>query len=74
MEIPENSPLWDLLARWEERQDVAVEELCQEHPELIEPVREAIDALKSTSWLEKPITDEPDSCPRRRHSNCPWRI
>jgi hypothetical protein len=54
MEIPENSPLWDLLARWEERQDVAVEDLCQDHPELIEPVREAIDALKSTSWLEKP--------------------
>lgn len=64
MELPSDSPFWYLLARWEELhrqgQDIPVEELSRDHPELVEPVRQAILALRGTSWLDRPVTEEVD--------------
>ena len=51
--------LADLLVRWEELrergQDVSALELCQQSPHLIEELARRINALKVTSWLDKPV-------------------
>lgn len=53
----------ELLEKWEEAADqgeeLSVEELCRECPELIEELRWRITALKRTSWTKKPLTDDP---------------
>ena len=50
--------LWDLLAHWEETRlhgpEIPVEQLCTDHPELLEPLRQHVEALKRTDWLLKP--------------------
>ncbi len=51
--------LADLLVRWEELreqgQDVSALELCQDCPQLADELARRINALKVTSWLDKPI-------------------
>ena len=50
--------LWDLLARWEEArlhgEELSVEQLCPDHPELLEPLRQHVEALKRMDWLLQP--------------------
>lgn len=62
--------LWDLLAKWEEArnhgQEVSVETLSQDHPELLDPLKEHVQALKRMDWLTRPPVDsaeEPDFKP-----------
>lgn len=47
--------LTELLLRWEEAwehgQDVPVQELCKDCPELVGPLQEKIDALKQMEWM-----------------------
>lgn len=59
--------LWDLLARWEEvrlhGEEIPVEQLCQDRPELLEPLRQHVQALKRMDWLLRPAqesVEEPD--------------
>lgn len=56
--------LADLLLRWEELreqgQDVSALELCQGCPQLTDELARRINALKVTSWLDKPV-DVPDA-------------
>ena len=51
--------LADLLLRWEELreqgQDVSALELCQGCPQLADELARRINALKVTSWLDKPV-------------------
>lgn len=51
--------LADLLLRWEELreqgQDVSALELCQGCPDLADELARRINALKVTSWLDKPV-------------------
>jgi tetratricopeptide (TPR) repeat protein/tRNA A-37 threonylcarbamoyl transferase component Bud32 len=60
--MPENRDddlLADLLVRWEELhergQDVPAQELCRDHPHLVGELARRIEALKVTSWLDKPV-------------------
>jgi WD40 repeat protein len=73
--MPDDDLLADLLLQWEEShdqgRDVAVEELCRDRPDLAEPLRERIGALKSVAWMKKLVEEEsapsgtaPDPCPR----------
>ena len=54
--------LSDLLLRWEELrelgQDTPASELCKDDSHLIEELARCIHALKVTSWLDKPITND----------------
>ncbi|NBP25093.1 MAG: hypothetical protein EBU81_11200, partial [Proteobacteria bacterium] len=54
--------LLDLLMRWDElrerAQEIAVEELCRQHPHLLKELARRIKALEATSWLEKPSNDD----------------
>ena len=60
--------LAELLLRWEglyERgQDTPASELAKDHPELIEELARRISVLKRSSWLDKPITDDPPALDR----------
>jgi len=51
----------ELLERWDDLnsqgRQIAVEELCQECPELAREVASRIRALKATEWLEEPVGD-----------------
>ncbi|MBI2806662.1 MAG: serine/threonine protein kinase [Planctomycetes bacterium] len=55
--------LADLLVRWEELreqgQDVPALELCQGCPQLTDELARRINALKVTSWLDKPVEVPP---------------
>ncbi len=48
----------ELLERWDDLrqqgEELSVEELCRDCPELADEVRRRIEALKATNWLEKP--------------------
>ena len=61
--MPADDLLADLLLRWEEShdlgRDVAVEELCRDRPDLAEPLKERIRALKSVAWINRPVEDDP---------------
>ncbi|MBI1249370.1 protein kinase [bacterium] len=58
----------DLLVRWEEAfdqgQDIPAEDLCTDHPHLMQTVRSKIESLKTTAWTKRdparPLTDEQD--------------
>jgi serine/threonine protein kinase len=54
--------LLDLLLRWEELkhrgQELSVEELCRERPDLKSELEKRIKALEATSWLDKPLDDD----------------
>ena len=58
--------LLDLLARWENLvargKDISPEEICEDHPELLDDVRRGIEKLKSVAWMNKEDgdTDFPD--------------
>ena len=56
--MPAAEMIDDILVRWEELrqggQDVAVEELCRDHPDLVEEVRRRIRALESVYRLRVP--------------------
>ena len=80
------SRLDELLDRWEQiaeqQRDITAEELCRECPELLEPLRRRIDALKAMRWLtrlegseELEPTTEPsvDSAPARDQRGGPNR-
>lgn len=61
----------ELLLRWEESSehgaDVSVEELCRACPELVEVVKQKINALKEMVWVTKdddPPEDVEDDIPR----------
>ena len=55
--------LAQLLLRWEELyergKDIPAEELAREHPHLIPELLRCIRALKTVSWLQKPLDDDP---------------
>jgi tetratricopeptide (TPR) repeat protein/tRNA A-37 threonylcarbamoyl transferase component Bud32 len=60
--MPENRDddiLADLLVRWEELhdqgRDASAEELCRDCPHLASELARRIEALKVTSWLDKPV-------------------
>ena len=54
----------ELLDRWEEHwelgEEIAIEELCREAPDLAEEVRFQVRALKGTNWLFEPDDEECD--------------
>lgn len=58
----------DLLERWEELadqgQELSVEELCQDKPELVEELRWRIAALKKTSWVKQPLSEIESTAPK----------
>ena len=61
-------PVLALLERWEclreQGTEVSAEELCQEHPECLLPVRRAIEALKAVSTvLEVKTVEQEDALP-----------
>lgn len=62
MEQNDEELLLDLLLRWEELvdrgQQVSVDGLCRERPDLRAELRKRIEALEATSWLEKPLNDD----------------
>ncbi|VAX38911.1 hypothetical protein MNBD_PLANCTO02-506, partial [hydrothermal vent metagenome] len=57
----------DILLRWEEAceqgEEIPIDELCKDHPDLKPQVQEQIDALKQMSWMtsesESSDLDEP---------------
>src|SRR5690349_12480176 len=55
--MPTDPKLVDLLIAWEELhdqgQEVAVEELCRTCPELLEPLKERIQAIHKVAWMKK---------------------
>src|SRR5262249_25833003 len=57
----DDSPIYDMLAAWEEArrqgQDVQPEELCRDRPELLDDLRMALESLKATAWMERPLAD-----------------
>ena len=57
--------LADLLLRWEELrergQDTPASQLCREQPHLAEELARRINALKVTSWLDKPLAAGDDA-------------
>lgn len=59
--------LAQLLLRWEELyergQDTPAEELAREHPDLIAELARRIRALKTVSWIQKPLDDDPPDNP-----------
>jgi serine/threonine protein kinase len=56
MDMPEDPRIDLILERWEDlRQkgaEVSVEELCEEHPDLLDVVRKHIQALREMEWLD----------------------
>ncbi|MFM8572466.1 MAG: protein kinase domain-containing protein [Pirellula sp.] len=51
--------LSELLLVWEEQgQKLSAEELCKDHPHLVQELAQRIHALKSTAWLDKPLGDD----------------
>ena len=62
MERNDEEVLLDLLLRWEELvargQQVSIDDLCRERPDLKAELRKRIEALEATSWLEKPLEDD----------------
>jgi serine/threonine protein kinase len=56
--MPEDTQLSDLLLRWEEVQeqgrDLSAEELAAGRPELLEPLRRQIQALRALGWVKEP--------------------
>lgn len=63
MTDPKKELLAELLLQWEEMysrgQDTPASELAKDHPELIEDLARRIKALKTISWLDKPLDDDP---------------
>ena len=59
--------LADMLLRWEELrergQETPASELCKERPDLIEELARRINAMKVTSWLDKPFTNDDGADP-----------
>lgn len=62
MERNDEEVLLDLLLRWEElvarEQQVSIDDLCRERPDLKAELTKRIEALEATSWLEKPLNDD----------------
>lgn len=67
--------LAELLLQWEELrergQDTPASELAKDHPELIQELARRIKALKTISWLDKPLDDDPPDCPPGLPSHSP---
>lgn len=63
----DDSPIWDLLARWEgsarRGHELAPEELTRDHPDLLPELTQAIAALKATAWLDRPVGRDPADQP-----------
>lgn len=61
IDLARTDRLNDLLAEWVERREageqIAVEDLCLEHPELAEPLSTLVDRLRPTQWLFEEPTD-----------------
>jgi serine/threonine protein kinase len=59
--MPEDPRIDIILERWEDlRQngaEVSVEELCKEHPDLLDVVRKHVQALREMEWLDASGTD-----------------
>jgi serine/threonine protein kinase len=73
---PKKELLADLLLQWEELrergQDTPATEIAKHHPELIEELAHRIKALKTISWLDKPLDDDPPGeCPSGSPSPSP---
>ncbi len=66
----DDSPIWDLLARWEhaarQGHEPTPEELAADRPDLLPELRRAISGLKTTDWLNRPLSafTAPASPPR----------
>jgi serine/threonine protein kinase len=60
---PKKELLADLLLQWEELrlrgQDTPATELAKDYPELIDELARRIKALKTVSWLDRPLDDDP---------------
>jgi hypothetical protein len=65
--MPDDDKLVDLLVRWEELhergQDVTAEELCRDCPELVQPLKERMQALQKIAWIKKPVESDPSEPP-----------
>lgn len=63
--MSDDEKISDLLLLWEEAQergeDLDAETLCADYPELIEPVRKRIAALRRMDWMTRPRSDTPDT-------------
>lgn len=57
--------LADLLLKWEEAweqgDDLPADQLCADHPNLVEPLRQRIDRLKQMQWMSRDDGEEPES-------------
>jgi hypothetical protein len=65
--MPDDDKLVDLLVKWEDLhergQDVTAEELCRDCPELVQPLKERIQALQKIAWIKKPVESDPSEPP-----------
>ncbi|MCZ2343463.1 MAG: protein kinase [Bacteroidales bacterium] len=64
--FPDDAPIWDMLAQWEQAaqqgRELTPEELSRDHPEWLPDLQEAIARLRATAWLNPPVTaQEPDA-------------
>jgi len=61
--MPDDDKLVDLLVKWEDLheqgQDMTAEELCRECPELVQPLKERIQAIQKIAWIKKPVESDP---------------
>lgn len=64
-ELPDRECLAELLLRWEELfekgQDTPASQLAKDRPDLIPELARRIHALKTVSWIMKPLVDPPTS-------------
>lgn len=55
----ENSPIYDMLAAWEQARragrDIPPEELCRDRPDLLNVLKDAIESLRATAWMDRPL-------------------
>jgi Flp pilus assembly protein TadD len=62
-ELPDRECLAELLLRWEELfekgQDTPASQLAKDRPDLIPELARQIHALKTVSWIMKPLVDQP---------------
>ena len=74
--MPRMTPqLQELIDRWENLQeqgkDVSAQELCREHPELLEELKRRIKALKAMAWLTDSDTPDDDGQQEADHAPLP---
>jgi serine/threonine protein kinase len=65
--MPDDDKLVDLLVQWEDLheqgKEATAEELCRDCPELVQPLKERIQALQKIAWIKKPVESDPSESP-----------